>query len=63
VTEAYKGSCLCGAVAFEVDSFLESAAHCHCSMCRKFHGAEYATYVSVSRESFRLLRGEDSVLE
>lgn len=55
----YHGSCLCGAVQFEIDEFLPQAAHCHCSMCRKFHGAAYATIASVPRSRFRWLAGED----
>lgn len=61
MTETYKGSCLCRAIEFEVDTFAENAAHCHCSMCRKFHGAEHATYVSVARQSLRFLSGQDAV--
>ena len=29
------GSCLCGAVSYEIDAPIESASHCHCSQCRK----------------------------
>lgn len=32
-------------------------------MCRKFHGAEYATIASVPRESFRWLTGEENIRE
>ena len=61
MTEPYRGSCLCGAVRFEVDAFLPQAAHCHCSMCRKFHGAAYATIASVSRSDFRWIDGADAL--
>ena len=44
----YKGSCLCGAVNVTVGSFSKKVAHCHCTMCRKFHGAAFATLVEVS---------------
>jgi hypothetical protein len=63
VTNAYRGSCLCGAVAFEATDFDERVGHCHCSMCRKFHGAEYATFASVPRTSFHWLHGQDAVTE
>jgi hypothetical protein len=46
--KTYKGSCLCGQVRFEASGFSEQAANCHCSMCRKFHGAAFGTLVSVS---------------
>ena len=48
MSDLYKGSCLCAAVTFSVNSFSEQAANCHCSMCRKFHGAAYGTLVGVS---------------
>lgn len=63
MTESYKASCLCGTVAFEVEEFAEHAAHCHCRMCRKFHGAEYATYASVPRRAFRWLSGREDTNE
>ena len=33
------GRCLCGDVVFEADAPFEFMGHCHCSMCRKHHGA------------------------
>ena len=32
------GSCLCADIAFEIDGPVDIVGHCHCSMCRKFHG-------------------------
>lgn len=43
----YSGSCLCGGVRFSVTGFSPRAANCHCSMCRKFHGAAFGTLVEV----------------
>lgn len=63
MTDAYRGSCLCGAISFEVDDFDGPVAHCHCKMCRKFHGAEYATFAGASRRSFRWLDGQRAVAE
>lgn len=57
----YRGSCLCGSVRFEVTSAIESVSHCHCSKCRKAHGAAFATYGSVRREAFRFTSGEASL--
>lgn len=54
----YKGQCLCGAVKYEVDEFSPRMAHCHCSMCRKFHGAAFATYGEAKASGFRWLEGE-----
>ncbi len=55
----YRGRCLCGAVRFEIDEFLPGVSHCHCSMCRKFHGADYATYGSIQKSNFRWIKGEE----
>ena len=47
-----KGSCLCGAVAFEVDKIPESYRACHCNACRK-SGGHYWSAFSVANEDFR----------
>lgn len=47
MSKKYQGSCLCGGVQFSVKGFNEKAANCHCSMCRKFHGAAFGTLVGV----------------
>jgi hypothetical protein len=52
------GQCLCGAVKYEVDAIGPRMAHCHCSMCRKFHGAAFATFGEARAEDFRWLEGE-----
>jgi hypothetical protein len=54
-----RGSCLCGGVRFEVSGGLDRASHCHCSMCRKAHGAAFGSYVGVQLARFRWLRGEE----
>ena len=55
----YRGSCLCGAIQFEVDRFEPNTGNCHCSMCRKFHGAAYATIAEARRRNFRWLQGSE----
>ncbi len=55
------GSCLCGAVAYEIDGALRHISHCHCSRCRKFHGAAFGTYAPLKRARFRFVRGEDAL--
>jgi hypothetical protein len=54
----YQGSCLCGKIGFEVDQFAPQTGNCHCSMCRKFHGAAYATIAEARSVHFRWTRGE-----
>lgn len=57
----HSGSCLCGAVKYRIDAPIESATHCHCSQCRKGHGAAFGSYCTVPWSSFRWVSGEDSV--
>ena len=55
------GTCLCGDIAFEVDGPVEIVGHCHCSMCRKFHGSAFATFGTAAVEDFRWVRGAERV--
>lgn len=57
----HNGSCLCGAVKYQIDAPIESATHCHCGQCRKGHGAAFASYGNVRREHFRFTAGQDQV--
>lgn len=53
----HTGHCLCGAVAFEVSGALGEVHHCHCSICRRAHGAPFSTYAQVPAAAFRVTRG------
>jgi hypothetical protein len=53
-----KGSCLCGAVRYEVGALIEPMVHCHCSQCRKSAGASFTTNASVRSAAFRWTEGE-----
>ena len=39
-----KGSCYCGAVRFTIKGPAKFSANCHCSLCRRFHGAPFVTW-------------------
>jgi len=56
------GACLCGEVRFEIDVPTLFCAHCHCSMCRRSHGAGYVTWIGVPFERFRMLAGEERLV-
>lgn len=56
-----RGQCLCGQIQYEVSAIEERMAHCHCSMCRKFHGAAFATLGEARAENFRWVAGEDQL--
>jgi hypothetical protein len=55
-----RGSCACGLVRYELQSRIEEAHHCHCSVCRKFHGAAFSTYAR-GRSSGLRVSGRDHV--
>ena len=52
------GACLCGAIRYEVEGPLPAPIHCHCSRCRKHHGAPFATSVELAPNAFHWLAGE-----
>jgi len=56
---AIQGECFCGAVKFAVTLPTLFCAHCHCSMCRRVHGAGYVTWVGVPYTQFRMMAGQD----
>lgn len=57
---AIRGSCLCGAVRFELTAPPLFMSYCHCSRCRKTGGA-FAAIAMARREGFQLLAGEDAI--
>ena len=56
-----RGACLCGAVTFEVTPPTKWCAHCHCTMCRRAHGAGVVTWFGAPSASFRLVTGDDEL--
>ena len=55
------GSCFCTAVQFEIDLPTLFCGHCHCSMCRRPHGASFVTWTAVPPTQLRLTQGEDQL--
>lgn len=60
-SETLAGSCLCGAVAYEVWAPFLRFAHCYCLRCRKASGSGHATNLYCSPDRFRWLRGEELI--
>jgi hypothetical protein len=56
--EVFEGSCLCGGVRYRIAGMPGEMWHCHCTDCRKSHGAVFASSVQVDRRNFTLLGGE-----
>lgn len=53
------GSCLCGQIRYRIHGPLSGVLNCHCSMCRKAHGAAFRTRAAVRSEDFEWLSGHD----
>ncbi len=53
----YLGSCLCGQVRYEARAQIKAVSHCHCGMCRKAHGAAFASYGAVPVAQFAITHG------
>jgi hypothetical protein len=53
------GSCLCGAVRYELTQRPVWAHHCHCSRCRKTSGAAFASNLFFRLEALRYSCGEE----
>ena len=56
-----QGTCLCSGIAWEVSGDFTRMSHCHCSRCRKAHGAAFATFIAASADGFRWLRGRELI--
>ena len=53
----YKGSCHCGAIAFEAEGDLKEAMSCNCSICSR----KGSLLWFIPRDKFRLLTPEDGI--
>jgi hypothetical protein len=52
------GGCFCGAVRFRIELPSKWVAHCHCSMCRRAHGAAFVTWVGSATERATIEDGD-----
>ena len=53
------GSCLCEAISYEINGELGLIVNCHCSKCRRWHGAAYRSRASVEASNFKWTKGEE----
>ncbi len=57
-----RGSCLCGAVSFELDEeHAQVINNCHCSRCRKGSGAAFGSFLQIDLEHFHWLSGREHI--
>lgn len=61
MNEHHAGSCLCGAVRYEVEGVFEHFFLCHCSHCRKDTGSAHAANLFAAGATLRWLAGQDKV--
>ena len=55
------GKCACSKVQYQVEGDLKDFCHCHCSICRKIHGAAFVTWGGICRDKFVLLTGKNNL--
>lgn len=48
------GHCLCGALGFSLDWPSKWVAHCHCTQCRRAHGAAFVTWIGMAEDRVRI---------
>ena len=53
------GECLCGKIQYEYKGTTGNLVHCHCSRCRKWHGAAFRSRIVVKKDGYRWLTGEE----
>lgn len=53
------GSCLCGAVAYEISGEAGQFWHCHCRRCRKATGTGHATNLIMKPDAASWTAGEE----
>lgn len=56
------GSCFCGVVQFTIELPTLFCGHCHCSMCRRPHGAAYVTWTAVPPDRLKVIAGEEQII-
>ena len=59
--DAIHGSCLCGAVEFEIAGRVSGVDQCHCSICRRASGTGCTAILVTAARSLRWISGERSL--
>lgn len=58
-----KGSCLCGDIEYEIEDIPGKVYNCHCSLCRKAHGAAFASQALAKGDTLKFIKGENYLKE
>lgn len=56
-TRILNGSCLCGAVHYEVADQFRYALNCHCSQCRRATGGAFKPFGGIEISKFKVIAG------
>ena len=59
MAEILTARCLCGGLRCEITTPSAASAHCHCTYCRRAHGAAFVTWLVVPEAQFRIAAGEE----
>jgi hypothetical protein len=60
-TRAYKGSCFCGAVEFEVSGQPVAMGYCHCASCRHWSAGPVNAFTLWKPEALKVTRGTEAI--
>ena len=58
-----KGSCLCGAVSFEVARAFDKMFLCNCDQCKQITGSAFASNLFIGVDGFDWLSGRDDIVD
>jgi hypothetical protein len=53
------GRCLCEGIQYRIEGSLGPIYNCHCSKCRRWHGAAFRTRATVQASRFHWISGEE----
>jgi hypothetical protein len=52
---------LCGTIAWVLDGAVDLINYCHCTMCRRTHGAPFGAFAHAHARDFHWLRGDSTI--
>ena len=50
---------MCGKIRYEYNGATGNLVHCHCSRCRKWHGAAFRSRMVVNADGYKLIQGKE----
>lgn len=56
-----QGACFCEAVQYEIEMPTLRCVHCHCTMCRRAHGAGFTTWAILPVKQMQILAGREKL--